>query len=211
METPKINFIYSPIYDGRCKECTKLLERGKNITYPSSQEIIRFIKQVEKRWKPQEKKILTEMAKLVNFSWSDKEIKCYIVGRCRPFSDPLTIMVYYQTKSKAYDIDQFIDTLTHELIHQLFIQDGNRQRGQKAWDYIHRKYKKESLSTKVHIVLESIHKAIYLKFFDEKRLQNDIRWAKKVSKKYKQYKRAWEIVERDGYQNIIKEFKKRTK
>ena len=95
--------------------------------------------------------------------------------------------------------------LTHELIHQLFTQKGNYEKSRKAWAYIHKKYRKESQKTKIHVPLHAIHSHIYLKFFGEKRLERDM----EIMERNKDYKNSWEIVKNDGYENIIKEFRKR--
>ena len=58
--------------------------------------------------------------------------------------------------------------------------------------------------TNSHILLHAVHKEIYLRLFDEKRLKRDI----KKCQKYKDYKRSWEIVEKEDYENIINEFRK---
>ena len=61
------------------------------------------------------------------------------------------------------------------------------------------------MHTKNHIFVHALHKEIYLKLFDEKRLKRDI----EKCQKHEDYKRAWEIVEKEGYKNIIKEFRMR--
>ncbi len=188
MKMPKIIFRYSWIYDQ--------IWKGNKKKYPSQRKILDYIKEIEKLWKRYEKKILSELSKISHLKWKSKFIYCYIVGRCKPFSDPLTIPVY---KNKNY----FIDVLTHELIHQLFIQ--NLRQSKKAWAYIFKKYKKESHTTKIHIPLHAIHTHIYLKFYGEKRLNRDI----KLISFLRDYKKSWEIVQREGYQNIIREFTKR--
>ncbi len=194
MKMPKIIFRYSRIYDEIWKEGARLRKKDKN--NPSSRKILNYIKEIEKLWKRYEKKILSELSKISHLKWKSKFIYCYVVGRCRPFSDPLTVPVY---KNKNY----FIDVLTHELIHQLFIQ--NLRQSKKAWTYVFKKYKKESHTTKIHIPLHAIHSHIYMKFFGEKRLNRDI----KLISFLPDYKKSWEIVQREGYQNIIREFIKR--
>ncbi len=196
---PKINFIYSWVYDNHWREVYK-----KEKDYPSERKIRNYIEKVEKLWKKKDKKILEEMAKISGLKWKDKGINCYVVGRCRPFSCPLTMPVYLKYP------DYFIDVLIHELFHQLFIQDetfvrNGRTKSKKVWDYFFRKYKNESLVTKIHIPLLAMHKYIYLKFFDENRLERD----KEQIKRLKDYKKAWEVVEKEGYKNIIKNFKDR--
>ena len=196
--TPKIDFEYSWVYDDNWKKCIRIYEKKKE-PYPSYSKIISYIAKVEKLWRINEKKILNELSRVSGLKWKSKAIKCYVVGRCIPFSDPLTMPVYLKHP------DFFIDMLIHELIHQLFTQKGNSEKSKKAWDYVYGKYKKQSITTKIHIPLHAIHSHIYLKFFNKKRLEDDIASFKSLP----DYRKSWEIVQKEGYENIIREFKKR--
>ena len=192
MNTPKIIFKYSWIYDQTWKEG---LIGKKSKKYPSSKRILNYIKKVQKLWRKDEKKVLLELSKISHLDWKSKFIYCYVVGRCRPFSDPLTMPVYEKHP------DYFIDILTHELIHNLFIQNFKRMK--RSWQYFYRKYKKETERTKHHILLHAIHSHIYLKFYGEKRLKRN------VSFPIRDFKKSWQIVQNEGYKNIIREFIKR--
>lgn len=187
---PKVIFRYSWIYD-------EIWKKGKR-KHTSEKKILNYIKSIEKIWRKYEKSILKELSKITGLKWKETKINCYVVGRCIPFSDPLTMPVY---KNKDY----FIDVLIHELIHNLFIQKGNYKKSRKAWNYIFRKYKTETKKTKIHIPLHAFHSHIYFKFFNKKRLERD----KKFIKHLKDYRRSWKMVEKEGYENIIKEFRKR--
>jgi hypothetical protein len=197
---PQIVFRYSWIYDQNWREWIKIykIKTGK---YPSTNQILNYIKKIEKLWRKDEKKILEELSKISGLTWKSEVICCYVVGRCIPFSDPLTLPVYNKYP------DYFIDVLVHELIHQLFTQNGNIERSRNAWNYINRKYRKESRTTRIHIPLHAIHSHIYLNFFGEKRLNRDV----KLISFLLDYKRSWEIVQKEGYQKIIREFTKRIK
>jgi hypothetical protein len=173
------------------------MRRQKN--YPSPKKVLNYLKKVEKLWQKEEKKVLQELSKITQLKWENRTIDCFVVGRCRPFSYPLTMPFY-----EKYP-DYFVDVLTHELIHNLFIQ--NEKRTEKAWRYFGEKYKKESIITKNHIVLHAIHSHIYLKFYNEKRLKRDINLIGFLP----DYKKAWQIVQKEGYKDIIKEFVKRLK
>jgi len=191
---PVVIFKYSWIYDQTWKEG---LIGKKSKKYPSSRRILNYIKKVEKLWRKEKKRVLLELSKITHLGWKSKVIYCYVVGRCRPFSDPLTMPIY-----EKYP-DYFIDVLTHELIHQLFIQ--NEKELEKSWHYIWRKYKRETDNTKIHIPLHAIHSHIYYKFFNEKRIKRDIKFISFLP----DYKKSWQIVQKEYYQNIINEFVKR--
>ncbi len=117
----------------------------------------------------------------------------------RPFSDPLTLPSYY-AKGRY-----LVDKLTHELIHQIQIQ--NYDKIDLLYNWIRKRYASEPIITQNHIVVHAIHSHIYLKFFNEARLKDDI----KFCSKHYGYKRAWEIVQKEGHENLIKEFRRKIK
>lgn len=197
--TPKIEFRYSWIYDQNWKIWIKKY-KGVPRGFPSYKKIINYIKAIKPIWKKEESRTLKELSAISKLKWKVKEIPCYVVGRAFPFSDPLTLPIYK-------DKDWFVDVLTHELIHQLFTQKGNMEITERSWNYIFKKYKKESDKTKIHIPLHAIHSDIYLKFFGDKRLNEDIR----IMQHHIDYKKSWDIVQKEGYKNIINEFTKRIK
>ena len=177
---PKIIFKYSWIYDQHWREVYK-----KDKNYPTEKEILSYIKKVEKLWRKDEKKILKELEVVSGLRWQEKSIVCYVVGRCIPFSDPLTIKVY-----KELSLDYFVDVLTHKLIHQLFTQNDNLQKSKKAWNYFHRKYKDEDFNTIIHIPVHAMHSHILLKYFGQARLNREIKSLSNLP----DYKRTWDIV-----------------
>ena len=199
--TPKIIFRYSNVYYEFLK--TGLTKR-KKFKYPSERtkkKVLNYIRKIEKTWKKDEKKVLKEISKITGLKWKEKYIYCYIVSEGNfALSDPMTLPIYKKPAA-------FIDLLVHELVHRIFVPEENFQKSKKAWKYIYRKYKNETERTKIHIVIHAIHNHIYLKLYNEKRLKRDIQWAAP----HRDYRRAWEIVQKEGYQKIIEEFRKRIK
>lgn len=196
---PKIEFRYSWIYDQRYRNSPgikEFLKKSNLEKYPSETKVKNYVKRMEKEWKKCGKRILKELTVITGLKWNEEIIICYVVGIGRPFSDPLTMKLF---KNK----NDFIDTLIHELIHQLFIQKINRLKIRKYLKYRNRKYRNESIITRNHILLHSIHKKLYLKFFDKRRLNNDI----KKCQNWEDYKSSWEIVEKTGADNMIRKFK----
>lgn len=195
MQIPKINFIYSWVYDENLKRWTK---PQQTVPYPSPKQILIFMKKLEKSWRKHEKKVLAEMSKISGLKWKSKIIPCYVVGRSIPFSLPLTLPVF---KS----VDYAVDILTHELLHNILYSENIRET-KKAWQYIYKKYKCMRITLN-HIPLHAVHTHIYLTLFDKKHLERD----KELSSKRELYKASWDIVDKEGYKNIIKEFRKRIK
>ena len=194
MKVPSVEFRYSWIYDWHWKD----LAEKEGVDYPTEEAIKDYMKIVEKLWRTKEKDILAELSALTGLKWKEDKMRCYVVGKCRPFSDPLTIPVF-----KKYP-DKFTYHLTHELIHQLFIQ--NREAIEPYRSYIDRKYKNETLNTRFHIPVHAIHAHIYMKFYGESELARDIDFLKR--KNATEYVRSWEIVMKTGHQKILKDFRR---
>lgn len=195
---PKIEFRFSDVYDRRYRESKFIQEylKKKKQTYPSREEILKYMKKAEKIWKEDYKKILKEISKISGLKWKEKRIICYVIGVGRPFSDPLTIRTY------GKNVKKFVETLTHEMIHQIQIQNHNLF--MKWWKYVLEKYKKYSMITKMHILLSAIHWKLLEKLEDKKAVKKEI---KKYDKEI-DYKQSWEIVQEETPEKIIKKFKR---
>lgn len=181
---PKIIFRRSWIYD-------KQLQRESEFKMPSDKTLDTFTKKIERDWSKIGPKILSEISRIIKLKWQEKEIVCYITFGSSPFSDPLTI-------NPLSDIH----TLTHELIHRFLSESINREATDKNWNKIMQKYKKEPLITKTHIIINAIHNYILEKLFGKKTLQKR-REKESLKIPDPDYIRAWEIIDRDGYKNII--------
>jgi len=191
--TTKIVFRHSHAYDQVYRDISRVKD------YPQEHEIVDCIRAVQKIWSRINKNILKEIEKITKLEFKEDKIVCYVVGKAIPFSDPLTIPIYKE------EHNYFIDTLIHELIHILFTQEGNLIKAGHAWKYIFKKYENETFNTKIHIPLHAVHTHIYNKFFSKERLEHDIIELYNLHA----YRRSWEIVNKEGYKNVIKEFTKR--
>lgn len=197
---PKIIFRYSPIYDSDYRNSDRIKKKleDKGLTYPSVKEIFHEIENIEPLWSKVGSNVLKAISKITGLKWKEVKVICYVIGYGRSFSDPLTIRLHETP-------DLFIDTLVHEMIHQIQIQ--NNELSKKWYSYIDKIYASETVLTKNHIIVHAVHKEIYLTLFDKKRLETDI----KESGLSKDYARSWEIVEKEGHKNIINKFKEVTK
>ncbi len=187
---PQVIFKYSWIYDQIWRDIGE--KSFKEIKIPSVEDVKKYLREVEELWQKDEDRVLVGLSKITGIKWKMEVVSCYVVGRCFPipaFSDPLTISVY---KEKDY----FVDVLIHELIHHLLF--GNIKE-----IYTDKKYSEESQKTKIHIPIHAAHKHIYLTLFNKERLERHIKKMEKMI----DYKRAWDIVEKEGYKKIIKEIK----
>ena len=188
---PKIEFRRSYIYDHNLKPL-----RSKDYVFPSDKILNTQIKKLEKLWAKDGSKILIEIAKVLKLRWTQKNTTCYVTAGVYAFSDPLTISYNKNTNS-------MLDELTHEMIHRLWSEEKNWKTLTPNWQALQRKYKGISMTTRSHFPLLAVHKHILLKFYGKKRLEAEIN-----SMIHSDYIKAWDIVNKDGYENIIKQLTK---
>jgi len=165
-----------------------------------------FISNVKKKWNPLESQVLGYISRVSGLKWKRKEITCYVpkISWAAPFSDPLTIPITTFKNKKTYtkSVDRFIDVLTHELIHNIFI-DNEKELHRYFKHLIHKKYKRFKFATAIHVPLHAIHEKVFHKFFSRNRLKSEINFCKNWSA----YNASWEIVLKEGNEAILKDLK----
>lgn len=196
MLLPKIIFKYSWIYDFQWKLVyEKLNLKDKYGEYPSSVELKDYVEQIKGSWEKVGDKILVSLAEYSGLRWQKDEIIVYVVGKGTiPFSDPLTVPAYIDNQ------EYFIDVVTHELIHNLLTQNDEITR--PYWAFIGEKYPDASRTTQSHLIVHALHTKIYKEFRGEDRLKID-----QERLKNEDYVNSWKLVEKEGYENIIQNFK----
>ena len=183
---PKTQFHYSPIY-------FEHLALPKNFVMPTDKFIHENTRKLELKWRRIEKKILKEIENATGLKWQESHIYIYITSDVGWFSAPLTMSI-------TEDTDVMLDMLIHELIHRILSENENWVIIKRRWVKLLGKYKKENTNARIHVPIHAIHKHIFLKFFNQKRLELEI----KRVKDDKDYARAWEIVQSGDYTKIIK-------
>ena len=105
-----------------------------------------------------------------------------------------------------YDPDQFVDLMIHELFHVLITDNktyytGPGSKFREIWETL---YKGEDRIVRNHIWVHAGMKYVFLEVMKEPlRLKRDI----EKCQAWPGYKRAWEIVEKDGYKELITQIK----
>lgn len=159
-----------------------------------------------KIWKLVNDKILNGMTDVLELEFKQDIIDVDLAPWMPNISSPLIIGFYKLTS------DTFIDTLTHELAHNL-LTDNNvlTLQGVKSGDVDLLSIWKDlfgddhSFVTLVHIPVHAICKYVYLDILKEPyRLERDIG----EMQSYPDYKAAWEYVEANNYKEIIPKLKK---
>ncbi len=161
-------------------------------------KIDEIVEEYTKAWKPYEKKIIEGMCDILGLKFRQNIIDVYIAPWFLAFSDPMVIGI----KSKP---DRFVDILTHEILHRL-LTDNTKDEYPMEYKAIWGKLfgKDHSFVTLVHIPVHAVHKAILLDVLNEpERLERDI----ELCSKHKDYKDAWDYVEKHGYKEIVEKLK----
>ncbi len=205
IKIPKINIKYNrlidPIFIFYCQNNPELKKRGWNDWLPPTKEkILKRVEGYKKEWGKYEKKILTGIIQVLGLDFKDQIIDVHIVsGNPRQMSNPLII-------KSGFSPAEFVNSLTHELIHRLFVINELTKIDGQLDDFIHSISKNESDTTKSHIMVSAVLKYIYLDVLNEPfRLELNLLSSQKHSTD--EYLRAWNIVEKLGYQKIISDFR----
>lgn len=191
MTTPSVEIRYAwfldPVYRLACEARTRN-QKGK---YPAPLKIAKQVERYRRAWKRKERPLLQGMQKVLNMGFAHNRIDVYIVGRGQSVSNPVVI-------SGRREPDEFVDVLTHELIHRLLAE--NRE-GSDVLQTVNRNFKDESHSTKIHIAVHAVHSFLYLDVLNTPyRLQRDVEQCKALPPAYS---RSWQIVQEAGYKRII--------
>lgn len=198
MNIPKITIKYNRFLDPIFIGWIKSQEIYKDWKVPEKSIVLENIKNYNVLWDKYGVKILEAITTITDLSFSRTLIPVYIVsGNPRGFSDPVIL------KSGYDDID-FVNYLSHELIHCLFVDNYKIVN-----DAI--PYKAPGLNTTAedHVYLHAILKFIYLDVLNEpERLTKNI----SNSSLFKGgYELAWDVVEKNNYRELINEFKRKIK
>jgi hypothetical protein len=196
---PQIELVYSKEYDQECYRSWKSgmdgLVRSLFSRYPCEEEVRRRLIQVKEEWNKYSNQILTKLAQVSGLQWSEPIITCYLVGwSSSPYSDPVTLPSYESIEDSVY-------TITHEIIHRLFVQnseliDSTRQYFREG------SYSKElPRGTRTHIRLY----ALQAKVVSEIAGLSLEHLAKTVPKK-KAYQKAWSFIKEEGHEKVLQEF-----
>ena len=200
MKFPEIKIFYSRLIDPFFIGYNKTYHKGgwDKWVAPSQEKVLAKTKELRELWRKEETRILTAVCKITELEFKRNIIDVHIVsGSPRDMSNPLIISAHNPK-------EDFISTLTHELIHKLF-SDNIRVREKVYPNIFKDMFPDEKATTQNHIIVHAILKYVYLDILkNEKRLENNI----KHSERTVDYKKAWEIVEEEGYLNLIEKLKK---
>ena len=111
---PIIRIKYNRFLDPIFKAYIKSNPKWKDWVEPTETEAKERVKKYKEEWAKYENKILDGICKSLGLNFSQNIIDVRIVsGNDRQFSNPVVI-------KSGFEPDEFIESLSHELIHRLF-------------------------------------------------------------------------------------------
>jgi hypothetical protein len=184
---PKLKIVYSGIYD-------EMLHAYHRKSYTKQARIAgeRYARALQRKCDRIMPRAFQTMASISGLRWRERVIWGYVVRYLRHpgISHPLTLRMNQNWQGQ-------IELLIHELAHQLIVQNLDKSRFKQSW--IWRKYKNENPRTLWHIPVHAILKLTLSKLFGTKATARHI-----AKYKLADYKRAWQIVEIEGAEKLIK-------
>jgi|AntRauTorcE11897_2_1112592.scaffolds.fasta_scaffold06469_3 hypothetical protein len=186
---PKFNIKYGKLIDPFFKDSVSI--KYPDYEFPTEEKIQEKIKLFKKAWEEKSDTFINFLYKETGLEFKRNVIDCFIVSATpRDMSAPLIIR-------SRYNEEEFLDTMYHELIHILF-SDNKVSRDES--------FKNESIRVQNHIALHALLKKFYLEVLNDevgfKRIYD-----KSSDEKNKEYRRAWDIVDEIGVDEIIKLYK----
>lgn len=193
IQIPEIRFRFARLVYNTIS--VPLAERDKS-TLPDPESIKKKVVDYQNEWKKIENKIINGICNCFDLNFYLKTIDVNISPYLRPISTPLLL-------NTKYEPDQFIDLLTHELLH-ILLNDNTTYNNSKLIETWKSIYSTDDMLTLNHIWVHAGLKYIYLDVLKNPyRLERD----KEECKKWPSYYKAWEIVEEVGYKELIDKFK----
>ncbi|MCL5404568.1 MAG: hypothetical protein M1125_01860 [Candidatus Marsarchaeota archaeon] len=188
---PEIIFKYSGLYASAIFNNAFMYSREfvENVTKNSNDAIPIYTG----FWKPHGNRILGTLSEITDIEWREKTIVAYVLDQCRGYSSPLTIRAGLNEKD-------FLYTMVHELTHRIFDQKEGSTDNYNKW--LNERYPNVDRLVRNHIIVHAVDTALYLKLFTKEELEEQRRLDE--TKKFGEpYVKAWKIVDKEGYENII--------
>lgn len=191
---PNLVFKYSRIYNTNWK---KYYPANANSRFPDFKEILEKKSKLEEYWGVNGERIVDSISNISGLKWREEDIDVYFIAHGPVFSDPLTLSISKGKEPITVLSDEKLQIdLIHELIHNILSQ--NHENLTNFYNWRDAKYEKEKVLTKIHIAVHAIEMGVMINWGKEDELSEII------AKSSGSYRKAWNIVEEEGWQNVIK-------
>lgn len=168
---------------------------GKNSQLAPHKEFIKTAEKYEAWWRPHEEAILYGMCHILGLTFRQNVIDVYVSPWFTPISDPLVVGPAFRSE------DALVNTLTHELIHRLLIDNTSFPHDHhfsKGWRTVFGEEHEQKVL--VHIPVHAVMKMLYLDVINRPDL---LALDREITRNNKPYADAWRYVDETGYKVII--------
>ena len=193
--SPTVWFQYGNIFDMVCSKKT-----GYKVNPSWANELKSKLPEIRNSWKTEGAQLLKATDGITHMSFRKPSYRI-VMSVCDfpSMSDPLLVNMRYSLNSftkKPLSPEVTTSVFYHELLH-IYLEGRTPSYTGKL-----KKYANESFTVRQHLYLFSIMKAVYLKL-DQKKTLNEI-IKKDRSLPNKEYAKAWDIVNKIGYQKFVR-------
>lgn len=186
-QAPRIEIKYGRLIDPFFIEYSK--HKHPSWVPPEEQCVREKVETFKTAWEEVGEKITRAIMEVTKFSFVREVFDVYIVsGTPRDMSDPIIIR-------SRWNPDEFIGSLLHEILHRFC-----------TLNRIEFGYPSETRSTQTHIYVFALIEYTYRDVLNDEVGLEAIKL--RADENNPEYRRAWEVVSRDGYKSIIKGMKK---
>ncbi|QQG39953.1 MAG: hypothetical protein HYS81_00900 [Candidatus Aenigmatarchaeota archaeon] len=200
----KVDFVYSAPYDSSFYRARFGHYTRDPSVKPFDRELSKtqafgFTRKLYEIWEPKERAVIEGIERATGLPWKDDAVTCFVVNYAvNGFGYPLTLT----THEGKTEPSRAVLTLVHELAHVNLMYEGPG-RLRDYWKTFHERYAGEDVMTRNHIPVHAALAIVLPQTFGEDALVS----LKSRDAKDPPYKRAWEIVDNEGAENILKELK----
>lgn len=203
MKLPEIRINFSGLL---YKTVSRRLAEAYEHELPAFEECREKAEAYRKEWAKHEKKILTSMQDILDLEFYKSVVDVSLAPFIIPMSEP-TIIHFRSTP------DEFVDVLTHELLHVLLTDNkivsvkDNNLHYQLTDTWANLFGEDHDRMVLAHIPVHAVHKKIYSEVLrDESRLLRDLEHSRKSNSDA--YVKSWGYVDEHGAESIIEKLKK---
>lgn len=189
-QLPEIRIRYSRLMAANISPILLKHYRGHAAKLESYEFYEQRIHEYRDAWHLKEERILSGLIEALDVNFYLPVIDATIAPMVTPFSTPLTL-------SFKPEPDEFIDILTHELIH-ILISDNKEQIS--FYPSVQRNWPEQESKVIAHIMVHALMEYVFRDLLDEvSRIERNI----VNCTSNPPYAKAWKIVEEYGYKGVI--------
>lgn len=211
---PKLFFEHGYVFDQSCQTDSK-----QPITEAMENELDQRLPDLQKLWEEKGTDLLTATIDITkhDFGRREESVTLILCPWFAPMSQPLMLRVRSYLKSATEKGNKnfyttlrpdfyFVSQVYHELLHR-YLDHNFETMGliNPSRSPLANKYRKENKGVLIHLHLLALQKAVYLKVHRDDDLQKIIQFDSEIPGDI--YKRAWEIVNKEGYDKFLDELK----